>query len=131
MSPDSVAYDESGVPHATWDAGDILSLVVGCGDFQFAHRDIWESIKGYEEWLGGRYYNDSNVMKKASLLHRTEKAHEDVFHLDHTSSGGVRVVPEGEILPLNDRLAAVNDFTHTQNKEDWGWKNYSLKNYPY
>jgi len=47
---------------------DNYSLVSNCGDFQIAHRDIWYTIKGYEERLMGRGYADSNIQRKAKLF---------------------------------------------------------------
>jgi hypothetical protein len=127
-SPDSVAYDENGAPFSTWDPGDIWSLVVNCGDFQFAHKNIWESIKGFEERFGGRMYTDSNVLKKASIHHRIEKVDENLYHLDHGNDRGVSI--EGEVPPpQNDRLETVNNFTETSNEDTWGWQNYRLSSY--
>jgi len=119
--PDSVV---NGV--AVWDPGDVWSLVVGCGDCQFAHKDVWYGIKGFEEEAGGRCYADSNIMKKAALNYKIEKCFHPLYHLNHNNN---KIKIEGEILPINDRYHFVNNFTKTTNSENWGWANYKLKNY--
>ena len=119
QQPDAVVNGQ-----AVWDSGDIWSLVVGCGDFQFAHKDVWYGIKGFEESFGGRCFADSNLMKKGALMFRTEKALVPIFHLNHGTGKNSK---QGEILPMNDRFKCVNEFQETSNNDDWGWKNYKLK----
>lgn len=109
---------------AVWDEGDVWSLVVACGDFQFAHKNVWNGIRGFEESLGGRGYADSNLMRKGSIYFSIEKCLTPLYHLNHTSS---KKIKEGDILPENDRLSSVNSFIETTNSEDWGWNNYDLK----
>ncbi len=109
---------------AVWDEGDVWSLVVACGDFQFAHKNVWNGIRGFEESLGGRGYADSNLMRKGAIYFSIEKCLTPLYHLNHTSS---KKGKEGEILPGNDRLSSVNNFTETTNSEDWGWNNHDLK----
>jgi len=111
---------------AVWDEGDIWSLVVGCGDFQFAHKNVWYGIKGFEEEAGGRCYADSNVMKKAALGYKIEKCFHPLFHLDHNSN---KIKIEGEILPLNDQKQFVTNFIKSTNTDNWGWGDYSIKSY--
>jgi hypothetical protein len=117
--PDSVV---NGVP--VWDSGDIWSLVVGCGDFQFAHKEVWDGIRGFEESFGGRCYADSNLMKKGWLNYKIEKCSVPLYHLNH---GNQKISKKDEILPMNDRYKCVNNFSETTNTEDWGWKNKNLK----
>ena len=111
---------------AVWDPGDIWSLVVGCGDFQFAYKDVWYGIKGFEEEAGGRCYADSNVMKKAALKYKINKCTHPLFHLNHNSN---KIKIEGEILPLNNQQQFVTNFEKSTNTNNWGWKNYKLKTY--
>jgi len=119
MQPDAVIDGKS-----VWDSGDVWSLVVGCGDFQFAHKDVWYGIRGFEESFGGRCYADSNLMKKGSLYFDIKKAEVTLYHLNH---GTNKNSLPNEILPMNDRLVCVNNFTETSNSENWGWGNYDLK----
>jgi len=104
--------------------GDIWSLVVGCGDFQFAHKNVWHGIKGFEESCGGRCYADSNLMKKGALYFKIEKAKVPLYHLNH---GNNKNSLPNEVLPMNDRFVCVNNFTETLNSENWGWSDYNLK----
>jgi hypothetical protein len=108
-----------------WDPGDIWSLVVACGDFQFAHKDVWYKIKGFEESLGGRGFADSNLMKKGKIYTNIEKSPEpiDIYHLQHDNTKNQ--TPE-EILPINDRDFSIINFLNTSNTEDWGWNNVQL-----
>ena len=119
---------DGGSPEAgdIWDPGDFWSLIVGCGDFQFAHKDVWQQMKGFEESAGGRSYADSNLMKKGYIYANIKKTHEDIFHLDH---GNSKEAAPGETLPNNDMFKFVRDFKETQNTESWGWKGHDLKNY--
>jgi hypothetical protein len=119
MQPDAVIDGKS-----VWDSGDVWSLVVGCGDFQFAHKDVWHGIRGFEESCGGRCYADSNLMKKGSLYFDIKKAQVPLYHLNH---GTNKNSLPNEILPMNDRFVCVNNFTETSNSENWGWSNYNLK----
>ena len=129
----TVGYEESGKPIPLWDCGDIWSLVLGPGDFLFAHKNVWNEIKGFEERFGGRFYTDSNVLKKAALsfgYENIKRADQDVFHMDHDSHPGQRhIVDEGKELPMNDQNAAVPNFEKTHNSDDWGWHGYDLTSY--
>ena len=46
---------------------DNYSLINCCGDFQFAHKDVWHKIKGYEEKMIYACFQDTNIQKKAVL----------------------------------------------------------------
>jgi len=119
MQPDAVIDGKS-----VWDSGDVWSLVVGCGDFQFAHKDVWYGIKGFEESYGGRCYADSNLMKKGAIYFDIKKSQVTLYHLNH---GTNKNSLPNEILPMNDRIVCVNNFKETSNSENWGWSNYNLK----
>ena len=47
---------------------DIWSKINCCGDFQFAHRDVWLEIKGYEEKMLGKAFADTNIQKKSEIF---------------------------------------------------------------
>lgn len=109
--PDSV--DSNGQP--TWDSGDIWSLVVSCGDYQIAHRNLWYAIKGFEESMTARGYADSNIMRKAvNYNYRTKKLELDIFHLDHH-------INQSSNYSLNDRIRYVNNFESSTNTDTWGF----------
>lgn len=103
---------------SVWDKGDVWSLVVCCGDFQLAHKDLWRDIRGFEEAAAGRAYADSNLMKRPIMIgKKTSILDIDVFHLDHTSTSFR--LPE-ESLPLNDMYTFVEGFKKSTNTKDWG-----------
>jgi hypothetical protein len=72
----------------------------------------------------GRSYADSNLMKKGALYIKIEKAKVPLYHLNH---GTNKNSLSNEILPTNDRIVCVNNFTETSNSENWGWNEYLLK----
>ena len=47
--------------------GDRYSVVSRPGDFQIAPRNIWYTVRGFEESLTGRAFADSNVQRKAAV----------------------------------------------------------------
>jgi len=100
--------------------GDIWTLVNGNGDFQIAHRDIWYSIKGFEESLIGRGYADGNVQKKALLNGYNIEGRWDipVFHIGHdnTCDGG-----GGGQGGWNSVQFAMQHFTTSTNTDTWGF----------
>lgn len=102
-----------------WDAGDHWSLVVCCGDFQLAHADLWNIIRGFEEEMIGRCYADSNLMKRPILIGKKTSILDavDVFHLDH---GSASFREPGEYLPINDQNKYVATWEKSSNTKDWG-----------
>lgn len=99
--------------------GDTWSLVDCCGDFQFAYKDIWMAMRGFEESLNKRGFTDTNANKKAHLLGYKLQVHREIpaFHVIHTGgfggSGGI-----------NDMGKAIASFTGTANPDSWGFSNY-------
>jgi hypothetical protein len=101
-----------------WDKGDVWSLVVCCGDFQFAHSNLWQDIRGFEEAAAGRAYADSNLMKRPIMIgKKTAILDVNLFHLDHTNTS-FRL--PGEYLPLNDMFTFVEGFKKSTNTKNWG-----------
>ncbi len=104
--------------------GDVWSLINNCGDFQYAHKDIWDTIKGFEESLIGRGFSDSNVQKKASLHRYTLKVVRDIpiYHVAHGGGfGGTGII--------NDVNLALRNFTETTNKDTWGFSDQEFRLY--
>lgn len=103
-----------------WDPGDIWSLVVSCGDYQIAHKDVWNEIKGFEESMVERCYADSNLMKKSEEHgFKIDILDLDIFHLDHQ-------INVSSNYNLNNRIHYVNQFSKTQNPHTWGFSNYKF-----
>lgn len=115
-----MAVTETGEP--CWDPGDFWSLVVGCGDFQIANKDIWYKIKGFEEKMTGRAYADTNVMKKAELAgYFISVLDHDVFHLDHPTRA------TDNKANLNDQKKWVQDFRYSENTDNWGFSDVKFQ----
>jgi hypothetical protein len=99
---------------------DNWSLINCCGDFQFAHRDIWNKIKGFEEQMIYSCFNDTNVQKKAVLNGFNLTAHFDLplYHLSHTGMGNDGSSPSKQ--HYNSPWDWVENFQETQNTDYWG-----------
>lgn len=97
------------------------SLVVCCGDFQLAHRNLWYKMKGFEEKMIYRDCADTNVMKKGKIYGKDSKIlNLDVFHLDHT---GHELKVGGKSL-FNSWDDFVVNFEETTNDDTWGFSDY-------
>ena len=112
---------------------DEYSLINCCGDFQIAHKSVWEKIKGFEEEMIYACFVDTNVQKKAvingcKLEVRYEPA---VYHMEHgayfTKKDGTRIKDEtnegaykGDNQAYNDVWQWVENFDKTKNTENWG-----------
>jgi len=117
---------------------DRYSLINCCGDFQLAHRDLWHTIKGFEENMVYTCFSDTNVQKKAVLSGFKLK---DIytpatFHIEHkpysVDEKGQRVQSEefhGTSAPTsnNDPWRFVEFFDKTENTEDWGLGNVEIE----
>ena len=79
---------------------DNYSLINCCGDFQIAHRDVWNKIKGFEEEMIYACFVDTNVQKKAVLNDYNLKVLYEpaLYHMEHgayfTKADGTRVQDE-------------------------------------
>jgi len=101
--------------------GDDYSLINCCGDFQLAHKSIWNEIKGFEEELIYVLYSDTNVQKKA-VMHGFElKAiySPALFHIEHGKGGGGFL--DGINKKTNDPYRAIIYQDKTENSESWGF----------
>ena len=99
---------------------DKYSLINCCGDFQFAHKNIWDKIKGFEEQMIYSCFNDTNVQKKAVLNGFNLTAHFDLplYHLSHTGMHNDGSSPSKQ--HYNDAYDWVEFFQETQNDDNWG-----------
>lgn len=100
--------------------GDIWSLICNCGDFQFAHRNIWNTIKGFEQSLKGRSFADSNVQKKAAITGFNLVPIFDlpVFHIAHDKPTTDK---------FNNAYEALITFKQTTNPDTWGFSDKNFK----
>jgi len=99
---------------------DNYSLINCCGDFQLAHKNIWKTIKGFEEQMIYSCFNDTNVQKKAVLNGFNLQAYYDLplYHLSHTGMGNDGSSPSKQYY--NDPWEWVEYFTTSQNSDNWG-----------
>ena len=74
-------YPEKPDANRKEDIGDPWSLVICCGDYQVAHRDLWHKMRGFEESMIYRNFADTNLMKKGSIYGKISKLKLPIFHL--------------------------------------------------
>lgn len=110
--------------------GDDYSLINCCGDFQFAPRHIWESIRGFEEELIYALYSDTNVQKKAAMHGFGLKAifEPPMFHINHGSKGyGGGGFIDGINKKTNDHYRAIPYQRKTENSSTWGFSDIDIE----
>ena len=119
---------------------DNFSLINSCGDFQIAHRDVWNKIKGFEEDMFYACFIDTNIQKKAVLNNFDLKVlyNPPLFHIEHgayyTKEDGSRVLDQenkgsykGDNKAYNDANFWVENFMSSKNKDSWGLKNVDIE----
>jgi hypothetical protein len=110
--------------------GDEYSIINCCGDFQLATKDVWHSIKGFEEDLIYPLYSDTNVQMKAKLngYDLTGQFTPPLFHINHGSKGwGGGGFAEGINKKANDITKAISKQQESRNSEDWGFSNINIE----
>jgi hypothetical protein len=77
------------------------SVICACGDFQLAHKDLWFKIRGFEESMIKRLYDDSIVQYKSIMAGATVRASNfpPVYHLDHERNNRPSLL--NEEIPVN------------------------------
>lgn len=112
---------------------DYYSIINSCGDFQLAHKNVWNSIKGFEENMLYACFIDTNVQKKAVINKHKLQAltNPPVFHMEHgayyTKEDGSRVSDPnhkgaytGDTKAYNDAWKWVEYFQESENDDNWG-----------
>lgn len=101
--------------------------VVGCGDFQLGHKNLWNKIKGFEEKMIYRNHADSNVIIKAYYQDFNIKIIDeyDFYHLDHKNNN-VFWKKDGN-TKNNTWDEATIKYSITSNHDDWGFKTHNLE----
>jgi len=99
---------------------DNYSLINCCGDFQLAHKNIWKTIKGFEEQMIYSCFNDTNVQKKAVLNGFNLKAEFNLplYHLSHTGMYNDGSSPSKQ--HYNNPGEWIENFVESRNDESWG-----------
>lgn len=106
---------------------DNYSLINCCGDFQLAHKNVWHSLKGFEENMISACFDDTNVQKKAVLNNFGLKAYYDLplYHLSHTGMQNDGSSPTKQ--HYNDANHWVEFFTQTENPDTWGFSDIDIE----
>lgn len=107
--------------------GDDYSIINCCGDFQIAHKDIWNEIRGFEEELIYTLYADTNVQKKAVMHGFGLKALYEpaLFHIHHGKGGGGFL--DGINKRSNDPYRAITRQQKTENNKNWGFADIDIE----
>jgi len=115
---------------------DNYSLINCCGDFQTAHKNVWHSIKGFEEEMLYACYPDTNVQKKAILNGFKLEAYFDLplYHLSHKNmvpqDGNIETLHENaknKQIIYNDPWEWVEFFEESKNDNNWGFGNIEIE----
>ena len=106
---------------------DNYSLINCCGDFQLAHKDVWDNVDGYEEQMIFSCFTDTNIQKKAVLKGYGLEAIFDIplYHMSHTGMGNDGSSPSKQ--KYNDAFDWVEDFKETQNNSTWGFSDSEIE----
>lgn len=106
---------------------DNYSLINCCGDFQLAHKNVWNKIKGFEEQMIYACFLDTNIQKKAVLNGFNLKAIYDVplYHMSHIGMGNDGSSPTKQIY--NDAYKWVEFFNESKNEDNWGWNDIEIE----
>jgi hypothetical protein len=106
---------------------DEYSIINCCGDFQLAHREVWNNIKGYEEQMYYACFPDTNVQKKAVLNGYNLEAIYNIplYHMSHKGMGNDGSSPSKQ--KYNDPYKWVEFFEESQNSEDWGLNGINIE----
>lgn len=106
---------------------DSYSIINCCGDFQLAHKDLWNSIKGFEEQMVYACFQDTNVQKKAVLNGFNLEAIYDIpfYHLSHKGMGNDGSSPSKQVY--NDAFEWVEWFDKSQNQDTWGFSETEIE----
>ena len=112
---------------------DRYSLINCCGDFQLAHKNVWNGIRGFEEEMIYACFIDTNAQKKSVLngFGLKDLYNPPLFHMEHgayfTKEDGTRTLDPnhkgaytGDTKAYNDVYNWVEYFTNTSNHDYWG-----------
>jgi hypothetical protein len=106
---------------------DNYSIINCCGDFQLAHKDLWNNIKGFEEKMIYACFQDTNVQKKAVLNGYDLKAIYDLplYHMSHKGMSNDGSSPSKQTY--NSPWDWVEFFQTSQNADTWGFSDIEIE----
>jgi hypothetical protein len=99
------------------------SKISNCGDFQFASKEVWNKIKGFEEgMINSAWGTDSSI--QAKVINNNFKLKilttPNVYHISHDSRS------HGNTPVTNDMYKYFTNIKYSFNNKDWGFKNYQF-----
>ena len=115
---------------------DYYSLINCCGDFQFAPKKIWETVKGVEEKMIYNCFVDTNVQKKAVLNGFNLVPIFDIpmYHMSHKNhlpqdgdTNNLHEIAETNSPIYNDAWYWVENFKKSENDNDWGFSTAEIE----
>ena len=100
------------------------SVIGNCGDFQLASKEVWNSIKGFEEgMINSAWGTDSSlqakVVKKNFKLKISIKP--NVYHISHENRS------HGNTPVTNDMYKYFINISKSYNNDFWGFSNYNFE----
>jgi hypothetical protein len=106
------------------------------GDFQFAHKNIWLKIKGYEEKMIYACFGDTNIQKKSVLYGFNLVPIYDVplYHMSHKGMGNDGASPSKKFY--NDPMEwveyfykyTIHNYTFiSKNSDTWGFSDVEIE----
>jgi len=111
---------------------DPYSLIACCGDYQLAHKDIWNEVKGFEERFIYPGCMDTNIQKKA-IIHgyKIEAIYDPpMFHIAHGKGGGGFM----DFDKFGQKNSKYNDYVETiimqdesENFDSWGFADIDIE----
>ena len=106
---------------------DHYSIINCCGDFQFAHKSVWDSVRGYEEQMIYACFQDTNIQKKAVLNGFGLEAIYDLplYHMSHKGMSNDGSSPSKQYY--NDAYDWVERFNESQNNNNWGFADIEIE----
>jgi hypothetical protein len=116
-------FKKLNLPHKS--RTDDISLVDCCGDFQIAHKNVWHTIRGFEESMIYRGGTDSNVQLKSKSYNFNLKLlmpwELEIYHIGHLAFG-----EDGGGKETVKRNSGFGP-SRTSNKETWGFSHLTFK----
>ena len=115
---------------------DNYSLFNCCGDFQFATKNIWFKVRGYEEQMKYACFVDTNVQKKSVLYGFQLKDIYDVplYHMSHTGMSNDGSSPSKKFynnaMDWVEYFGTYTDHGHimiSKNDECWGFSETEIE----
>ena len=108
-------------------SGDDYSIINCCGDYQISSKEVWNTIRGFEEDLIYSLFADTNAQKKAVMHGLGLKAlyNPALFHIEHGKGGGGFL--DGINKKTNDHYRAILYQQETENLESWGFGNTEIE----